>query len=250
MLRPVPNEYVDETAVDTAMQFDDVRLALGSFDPEEIGEKITSDRQSSTTTSTRSSTTATRTTRPEPKRYRGFDLYGTEYVYAVSEDVMMVVSPWQKDNVVEYTKAVIDAPTGETNQYADGNEYVAGMIGVVDETHALWCYPEAIDGSTSRGFRKDIITGELKSWRFGTETTHLTFANTYPDTETAESGELTDHIESESRRFGAYDGLDVETEGLLAWADGTVPTKEFDHLAAGGPDDGVHTTHQSRRNPR
>ncbi|SIR54264.1 hypothetical protein SAMN05421858_2731 [Haladaptatus litoreus] len=246
MLRPVPSEYVDKTAVDAALSFDDVRLVLGSFDPEAIGEKLTSDRQSSTTT--QSSTTATQTTRTEPEHYKGFDLYDTGYVYAVSENVLMEVSSWQKDNSFEYTKAVIDAP-GETGHYGDSNEYVAAMMGVVDENHALWCYPENMDGSMSRGFRKDIITGELKSWRFGTETTHLTFANTYPNAEAAESGELSDHIESESKRFGAYDGLDVETEGRLAWTAGTIPTKEFDHLAAGGPDDGVYTTHQSRRNP-
>ncbi len=252
MLRPVPSEYIDETAVDAAVEIDHtMRLALGSFNPEAFEEKLTSDRRSSPTTSTRTPATATWTTRPEPERYQGFDLYGTESVYAVSEDALMAVSPlgMGEGDAVEYTKAIIDATAAETSQYADGNEYVAAMIGVVDDTHALWCYPEAMDGSTSRGFRKDVITGQLQSWRFGTETTHLTFANTYPDTETAESGELTDHIESESDRFGAYDGLDVETEGRLAWTDGTIPTTEFDHLSPGGPGDGVTTSHQSHRNP-
>lgn len=250
MLRPVPSEYIDDTAVDAAVEISHtMRLALGSFDPEAFEEKLTSDRRSSTTASTRTSTTATRTTRPEPERYQGFDLYGTHSVYAVSEDALMEVSPLGEGDAVEYTKAIIDAPAAETSQYVDGNEFVSAMIGVVDDTHALWCYPEAMDGLTSRGFRKDVITGKLQSWRFGTETTHLTFANTYPDIETAESGELTDYIESESDRFGAYDGLDVETEGRLAWTDGTIPTTEFDHLSPGGPGDGVTTSHQSRRNP-
>lgn len=244
MLHPVPSEYVDVTAVDASLQIDHVmQMALGSFDPEAFGEELTNDRESSTADSTRSPTTATRTPWPEPERYQGFDLYGTEYVYAVSEDVLMVVSPMREADAVEYTKAIIDARAAETSQYADSNEYVAAMIGVVDDVHALWCYPEAMDGSTARGFRKDVITGELRSWRFGTETTRLTFANTYPDTETAESGELKEYIESESHRFGPYDGLDVKTEGRLAWTDGTIPTKEFDHLSAGGPGDRVHTTH-------
>ncbi|WP_435159639.1 hypothetical protein [Haladaptatus sp. DFWS20] len=256
MLRPVPSEYVDVTAVNAAVQIDHLmKLAIGSFDPEAVGEKLISDMRPSTTTTrtstttTQISTTAARTTRPEPERYKGFDLYGTDYVYAVSEDALMVVSPMREGDAVEYTKAIIDSSAGETSQYADGNEHVAAMFGVVDDPHALWCYPEAMDGSTSRGFRKDIITGELKSWRFGTETTHLTLANTYPDAETAESGELADYIESASKRFGSYDGLDVETQGRLAWTDGTTPTKEFDHLSADGPSDGVHTTHQSRRSP-
>lgn len=118
------------------------------------------------------------------------------------------------------------------------------MFGVLDDDpHAVWCYPEAMDGSTSRGFRTDSITGMLKSWRFDAETTHLTWANTYSDTETAESGELTDYIESKSDRFGTYDGLDVEITGRMAWMDGTIPTSEFDYLSAGGPGDGVSTPH-------
>ena len=247
MLRRVPREYVDETAVDAAVEIGHTsRVALGSFDPEAFREKFTSDRQSSPPTSTRNSTpaTATPTTRPEPERYREFDLYGTDFVYAVSEDVLMVVAPMGRDeDAVEHAKAIIDAPAAETGQYVDGNEYVAAMTGVVDDAHALWCYPEAMDGSTSRGFRKDVITGQLKSWRFGTETTHLTFANTYPDAETAANGELRNYVESESDRFGAYDGLDVKTEGRLAWTDGTVPTAEFDHLSPGGPGSGVTTSY-------
>ncbi|WP_231188931.1 hypothetical protein [Haladaptatus sp. DYF46] len=232
------------TAIDATVEIDfAMELALGSFDPEAVGEKLTNDRQSSTTASTQTSTTATRTTWPEPERYKGFDLYGTEHVYAVSEDALMSVSPMGEGNAVKDTKAIIDTRVAETSQYVDGNEYVAAMLGVVDDPHALWCYPEAMNGSTSRGFRKDIITGQLKSWRFGTETTHLTWANTYPDTETAKSGELTDYIESESDRFGAYEGLDVKTEDRMAWTDGTIPTKEFDHLSPDGPGDGVTTSH-------
>ena len=269
MLHRIPDGFIDKTAVDATLEFGPTGfVALGSFDPEAVGEKLARDRQSSTSASTRTpetkrSTTATPTTRSGPERYHGFDLYGTEYVYAVSEDAVMAVSSHgaplgAADNSVKYAKAIIDAPTTETSQYVDGNEYVAAMTDVVDDTHALWCYPEAMAGSTSggfrkdvtsRGFRKDVITGQLKSWRFGTETTHLTFANTYPDTETAESGELKDYIESESDRFGAYDGLDVEIEGRLAWTNGTVPTTEFDHLSPDGQGDGVTTTHQSYRSP-
>lgn len=58
-------------------------------------------------------------------------------------------------------------------------------IGTLDEADAVWCYPEAMDESTSRGFRTDYITGGRKAWLFGSETTHLTFANTYPDAEAA-----------------------------------------------------------------
>lgn len=252
--RRVPGEYIDETTVDAALEVGHTsRVAFGSFDPEAFHEKLTSDRQSSPTTSaptstsatsTPATTTATPTTHPEPEQYHGFDLYGTDYVYAVSENVVMEVYPMGMDeDAVEFAKAIIDAPSSETSQYTDGNEYVAAMMGVEDHTHALWCYPEAMDGSTSRGFRKDVITGELKSWQFGTETTHLTWANTYPDAETAENGELADYIESESDRFGAYDGIDVKTEGRLAWTDGTIPTKKFDHLSPGGPGSGVTTSY-------
>ena len=249
MLRSIPSDYVDVADVDTSITLDFVaELALGSFDPETVGEKLASDGESPATTSrgtattTRNSTT-TRTTRSDPERYRGFDLYGTNRVYAVSEDALLMMSPMIEGDSVDNAKAIIDAATTETSHYADGNEYVSSMLGVVDNPHALWCYPETMDGSTSRGFRKDVITGELKSWRFGSETTHLTFADTYPDEETAKSGELANYIESQSRRFGSYDGLDVEIDGLMAWADGTTPTNEFDHLSADGPSDGVHTTY-------
>jgi hypothetical protein len=169
MLRAVPREYIDVTDVDAAIRIEDARLALGSFDPEAVERKLTSDRRSSPATSTRTSTTATQTTRPEPEQYRGFDLYGTESVYAVSEDVLMEVSPFGvgETDAVEYTKAIIDASTPETRQYADSNEYVAAMTDIVDDTHAFWCYPEAMNGKMSRGFRKDSITGKLQSWRFG-----------------------------------------------------------------------------------
>ncbi|WP_458208095.1 hypothetical protein [Haladaptatus sp. NG-SE-30] len=254
MLRPIPSDHIDVTAVDAALSFDDVQLVLGSFDPEAFGEKLTGDSRSSTATTMQSSTTATQspettqstTATPywaKQERYEGFDLYGTEYVYAVSEDALLEIDPWRGADPIEHTKAVIDASKEKTSQYVDGNEYVAALMGVVDDPHALWCYPEAMDGSTSRGFRKDVITGELKSWRFGSETTHLTWANTYPDTKTAESGELSDYIGSSSDRFGAYEGLDVETKGQLAWTDGTIPTTEFDHLSPDDPGDGVTTSH-------
>lgn len=260
MLRPIPSEHVDVSAVEAVLSFGDVQLVFGSFDPEAFGEKLTGNSQSDTATTTSSSATATQRSETmqsttttsywaKQGRYKGFDLYGTEYVYAVSEDALLEVSPWRGADPMEHSKAVIDASTGETSHYADHNEYVSSMLGVVDAPDALWCYPEAMDGSTSRGFRKDVITGELTSWRFGTETTHLTWANTYLDTETAESGELRDYIDSESERFGPYDGLDVEIAGRLAWTHGSIPTREFDHLSPGGPGDGVTTSHQSSRRP-
>ncbi|WP_256288160.1 hypothetical protein [Halobellus inordinatus] len=242
MLRPVSGEFVDAAHVAATVQIDHVmELALGSFDPEVVGEQITSDGSSATPATTRTPTTATPTPWPEPERYKGFDLYGTDYGYAVSPDAFMSVSPMREGDGIDYAKAIIDATTSETSQYADGNEYVASMFSTVDAPHALWCYPEATDGSTMRGFRADEITGQLKAWRFGQETTHLTFANTYVDAATAESGELAAFVDAESERFGAYDGLDVETEGRLAWTDGTIPTGEFDHLSAGGPAEGVTT---------
>lgn len=244
MLRPVRSELVAREDVDATLQIDHIMdLAHGSFDPEAFGEKLTSDSRSSTPTSMRRPTTPTRTPWPEPERYHEFDLYGTEYVYAISEDVLMEVSPMGRGDAIKYAKAIIDAQAEQASLYADGNEYVAAMFEVIDDPHAVWCYPEAMDGSTFRGFRKDIITGGLKAWRFGPQTTHLTWANTYLDTEAAESGELKDYIESESDRFGPYEGLDIETEGRMAWTDGTIPTNEFDHLSPGGPGDSVSTAH-------
>ena len=101
------------------------------------------------------------------------------------------------------------------------------------------CYVEAMDGSSSRGFREEVITGGLKSWRFGPETTQFTFGNTYPDEESAADSDVASHLDAD--RFGVYEGLDVTTDGRLVWADGEVPTAEFDFLAPGGPGDGVHT---------
>ena len=250
MLGPVSSNYIDVADVDTSIDFGfSAELALGSFDPKAVGKKITGDGESSVTTSesstttTRATTTATGPTWSDPIQYRGFDLYGKKMIIAVSEDALMKVYPMNQGDTVEHVKAIIDAAITETSHYVDSNEYVSSMLRVVDNPHALWCYPEAMDGSTSRGFRKDAITGQLKSWRFGSETTHLTFANTYPDEETAKNGELANYIESQSSRFGSYDGLDVEIEGLMAWADGSTPTKEFDHLSPGSPSDSVHTTY-------
>jgi hypothetical protein len=239
--------WVDVGAVDAAMEIGHSRVAFGSFDPEALDRTLKEYGQSSGTTSTQTTNTTAESSLPEPEAYKGFDLYGRDItgldpVHAISEDVLIKAVPMSGDPT-EYVKAVIDASAGESNHYGDSNEYFAAMMGIVDDPDALWCYPEAMDGSTSSHFRKDIITRRLKSWRFGTETTHLTFANTYPDAETAESGELTDYIESKSKYFGAYDGLNVQTEGQLAWVDGTIPTKEFDYLSAGSPSDDAHTSH-------
>lgn len=243
MRRPVPNKYIDVANVEASVAIDHVmRFALGSFDPEAFGERLTSDDQSSTDSSSRSPTTATRTPWSEPERYQGFDLYGSEYVYAVSEDAVMEVSPMgEGGDAIAHVKAIIDAPRADTSQYVDANEYAAAMLGIDDAPHAVWCYPEAMDGSTSRGFRDDRITGGLKSWLFDAETTSLTFANTYADAETATRAKLEAYIEDESDRFGSYDGLDVMAEERMVWTEGTIPTNEFDFLAPGGPSDGVHT---------
>lgn len=240
MLSPVPREFVNIDDVDASLQIDHImRAVLGSFDPETFGENLTSDRRASITASARP--TETRTPWPAPERYQGFDLYGTESVYAVSEDAIMEVSPLREGDEVEYAKAIIDAQAEQTSHYADSNEYVAAMFGLIDDPDAVWCYPEAMDGTTKRGFRKDVITGSLTSWRFTAETTHLLFADTYPDPEAAERGDLKNYIDSESDRFGPYDGLDVKTEGRLVWTEGTIPTNEFDFLSAGGPGDSVDT---------
>ncbi|EJN61099.1 hypothetical protein [Halogranum rubrum] len=242
MSATLPHRFVDVDDVDAALQVDFVmNVALGSFDPDAIGEKIASEGQSKPTASTATTPTRTPTPEPELNQYRGFDLYGTERIYAVSEDAVMNVSPMRRGDPLDFTKAFVDAQAGEVGRYADGNEYVASMFELVDDPHACWCYPEAMDGSTSRGFREDVITGELKTWRFGAETTRLTFANTYPDAEAAANSGFEAYIENESDRFGAYDGLDVQTEDRLVWVEGTIPTDEFDHLSAGGPGDSVNT---------
>lgn len=241
MLGPVAGRYVNTADITATLAVGDTHVTLGSFDPVAVGRRITHDHHSATI-SDRTTTTPTQTPLPAPRKHRGFEIYGTEPAYAVSEDAVLWTPFSAADaNAAYITEAVIDARAGETDRYADGNAYVAAMLGAVDRPHSLRCYPEAMDGSTSRGFREDIITGRLEAWRFGPETTHLTFGNTYPDAETATREELAGYIERESDRFGVYSGLDVRTDGRLVWTDGTVPTGRFDHLAPGGPEDGVTT---------
>jgi len=248
MLRPVRMRGVDPADVDATLRIDFVLgAAFGSFDPDAVAAALTGDRdgESQTTatssTATRSPTTATRTPWPEPERYGEFDLYGRERVYAVSPDAVIAVTPMVDGDALDYAKAFVDAASAGADRYPDGNEYVASLLDLVESPDALWCYPEAMDGSTSRGFRADDITGQLKAWDFGSESARLTFANTYVDRETAASGELRRYLGDESERFGPYDGLDVSVEGRLAWTDGTAPISDFDHLAPGGPADGVTT---------
>lgn len=239
----IPTDFVDSATVETTMDIGfSASLALGSFDPAAFGEQLTSTDRTSETAGHDTPTTPTRTPWPEPDHYQGFDIYGTESVYAVSEDALLHVAPvGENDNGVETAKAIIDAPTAQTGQYTESNEYVAAMLDTLADPDAVWCYPEAMDGSSSRGFRDDTITGGLKAWRFGSQTTHLTFANTYPDAETATRNKLTDYIESNPDRFAPYDGLDVETKGRLVWTTGTIPTPQFDFLSPGGPADSVTT---------
>ncbi|MFC6826734.1 hypothetical protein [Halopelagius fulvigenes] len=235
--------YVDEDAVTATLELGfGTSVVFGSFDPAEFRERYVSERRSrGTDVATETETeTPTRTPTSEPERYDGFDVYGAERVFAVSEEAIIEVDYFTRGDRPDHARAVIDARTGETH-YPDGNEYVDAMLGLVDEPHALTCYPEAMDGSTSRGFRTEAITGGLKSWRFGPKTTHLTYANTYPDADAAENPDFEAYIGSESDRFGAYDGLDVKTDGRMVWVRGTLPTTRFDHLSPGGPEESVHT---------
>lgn len=240
MLRPVPRDLVQIADVEAAVGIDHVaRVAIGSFDPEAIVERFTGNGRSSETASARTPTTPTHTPWPEPEQYEGFDLYGSEYVYAISETAVMEVAPMREGDALGRAKAIVDAQARKQSDYRAGNDYVDALFEIVDDPHAIWCYPEAMDGSTERGFRNDVITGGLKSWRFGAGTTHLTFGNTYPDPEAAGQSDLAEYVKSD--RFGPYDGLDVQTDGRLVWVDGDIPTDEFDHLSHGGPSDSVHT---------
>ena len=216
----------------------DAAVALGSFDPSAFRERYRSAQQPE---GTASPTDSTPPPTSDPERYAGFDLYGTDRLFAVSEDAILEVGHRREDDSRAYAEAILDARTEETANYPAGNAYVEALLGVVDGPHVLKCYPEAMDGSTSRGFRKEAITGGIRAWRFGPETTHLTFGYTYADDETAADSDLASYLEAESDRFGVYDGLDVRTDGRLVWADGDAPTAEFDHLSPGGPDEGVHT---------
>ena len=239
-------EYVDEDAVAATLEIGfDVSVAFGSFDPEKLGGRYARERARRETASTATTATTETTTNTSeattPERYAGFDIYGTNHAYAVSEGAIIEVRHLFEEDPRVLARAVVDAQSDGATAYTDANEYASAMLGLVDKSHALKCYPEAMDGSTSRGFRKDVMTGGLKAWRFGRETTHLTLANTYPDPEAASKADLGAYVESESARFGAYDGLDVKTDGRMVWTEGTVPTGEFDYLSPGGPEDGVHT---------
>ncbi|RDI72312.1 hypothetical protein [Halopelagius longus] len=242
MLREAPaRNLLDTEDVSATLSLDfEAKIAFGSFDPDAFGERL-AEKWNARATSTDEPTTPTRTPRPEPEEYRGFRLFGDRRVYAVSEDIVLLVSTMGRrdGDSLERARAILDARLDGETRYPDGNEYVGAMLGLVEETHALTCYPEAMDGSSSRGFRKDVITGGLKSWRFGPQTTEFTFANTYPDAKAAKNAEFEAYVESD--RFDPYDGLDVTTDGKMVWTKGTIPTGEFDHLSPGGPGDSVHT---------
>jgi hypothetical protein len=236
-------QYVDVDDVDAAFRFAfSTSVAVGSFDPDAFGERYRDEQRSRAVARTGTPATETATPTPQyPERYDGFDLYGRRRVYAVSEDALVAVGGFAEGDLREYARAVIDARAGDVSRYTDANAYADALFGLVDSPHMLTCYVEAMDGSTSRGFREDVITGGLRSWRFGPETTRLTYANTYPDGEAAEDASFESYLKNESARFGAYDGLDVRRDGRLVWTDGTLPTREFDFLSAGSPADGVHT---------
>jgi hypothetical protein len=242
MLRHVPaRELLDLGDVSATLSLDfEAEIAFGSFDPHVFEERLT-EEWNTRSTPTGQPTTATRTPPPESEQYRGFRLFGDRRVYAVSESVVLLVSMMRDGDSLERAKAILDARLDAKTRYPDSNEYVDAMLGLVENTHALTCYPEAMDGSTSRGFRKDVITGGLKSWRFGSKMTQFTFANTYHDAEAAENAEFDAYLESESDRFDPYKGLDVMTDDQMVWIEGTIHTGEFDYLSPGGPSDGVHT---------
>ena len=246
MLDAGPNRtYVDDGAVTATLSVGfDVSVAFGSFDPDAVRERYVRERArrgTASTATTHAPGTETHTPEVEPEQYAGFDLFGTNGAYAVSEDAIIDVGYVHEGDPREYAQAIVDARSEGTTTYVDANEYVNAMLGLVDGSHALKCYPEAMDGSTSRGFRKDAMTGGLKAWRFGNETTRLTYANTYPGPETAKAADVEAYVDAESARFGPYDGLDVRTDGRMVWTTGTIPTDEFDYLSPGGPGDGVHT---------
>lgn len=218
---PVKKQLDIET-VEAAFSFDhQTKVALGSFDPDALGEQMYA---------------------PKSDEYRGFELYADRTVYAVSEDAVLSVMPsGYEENAPERARAVIDTQADDTSTYADGNDYVGAMLGLVDDAHALLCYAAAMDGPTSGRFRDEDMRGGLESWTFGSATTQLTYASAYVDADAAANADLEGYIESHDDRFGPYDGLNVETEGLVTWTEGTIPTDEFDNLTPGGPDDGVHT---------
>ncbi|MFC7229717.1 hypothetical protein N0B31_20130 [Salinirubellus salinus] len=232
-----PDErYVDYERVDATVEVGfDAAVALGSFDPDAFRERWTDDRTESRTDRPK---TATRTPTDQPESYGEFTLFGTDRVFAVSEDAVVEVERHREGDALTYVKAILDARTDETD-YTDGNAYADALLGLVDGPHAMQCYVEAMDGSTSRGFREDVITGGLKSWRFGRETTQFTFGNTYSDADAAADADVAGHLDAD--RFDVYEGLGVTTEDRLIWADGEVSTDQFDFLSPGGPGDGVHT---------
>ncbi|SEP12647.1 hypothetical protein SAMN04487948_11555 [Halogranum amylolyticum] len=101
MLSPVPEGLVDVADVDATLRIDfTMDLALGSFDPDAVGEKITSERRSQQTASTATTPTLEPTPEPELTHYRGFDLYGTFMLFGVFKSVSLV-SMMQTSDMVE-----------------------------------------------------------------------------------------------------------------------------------------------------
>lgn len=230
MLNEIPSNdllNLDDVSAILGLDFE-AAIAFGSFDLDAFEDRLAERRDA------RPSTTGP----PETEEYRGFRLLSDRRVFAVSEDVVLSISPFRDGDHVELTKALIDARLDGETRYGDANEYVDAMLGIVDDAHALICFPEAMDGSIHRGFRTDAITGELKSWRFGPQTTEFILANTYPDADAVDEAEFESHLASD--QFAPYDGLDVRTDGKMVWTEGTIPTGQFDYLSPGGPDDSVH----------
>jgi hypothetical protein len=121
MMSPVPDRFVDVVDVDATLRIDfTMDLALGSFAPDAVCEQITSERRSQQTASTATTLTPEPTPEPELTHYRGFDLYGTRCIVAVSENAMMIVAPMGRDrDPLALTKAFLDSQAGEAGQYME-----------------------------------------------------------------------------------------------------------------------------------
>ncbi|WP_267640542.1 hypothetical protein [Haloarchaeobius amylolyticus] len=218
--------------VDAAMRFGlpGMQVVLGSFDTGAVRDQLTGVRGTYDDGEEHTGT--------HLDRYRGFDLYDTGPVLAVSADAIVTTGYTPEEEKRAFVEAILDAKAGETDRYADANSYVGALLGLVDDPHALTCYPEAMDGSTTRW--ADGRSGRLRSWTFGSETTELTCAYTYAEAEQASTEQLASRVSAD--RFEPYDGLEVQKNGEMVWTTGTLPTNEFDYLSPGGPGDGVHTS--------
>jgi hypothetical protein len=105
-----PDErYVDYERVDATVGVGfDAAVALGSFDTDAFRERWTDGRTGSHTdtprTATRTPRTATRTPTADPESYGEFTLFGTERVFAVSEDAVVDVEHRREGDTLTPTR--------------------------------------------------------------------------------------------------------------------------------------------------